>query len=334
MKAYVLLTAMPPTVGHEALVEFARGLDTDATVVIVMTQPGEPFTDERVSHFRDKYDPRQGFIHYNLHETIEQNPDTPGFRQMWANLMVRRFGFQKGDYIVTSEEYGAWLAEWLDGVWIPFDIDRRIVPAKATRIRNDYISNWNDIAVEFRTQHLTRRITTFGAESTGKTTLSRQLPGMLGDPKWAQVLPEWARPYLEAVGSKLSVEKMQHIYEGQRSLQCMMFDSPFTVQDTDLFSTLGYWRMYNPETIPARLALDAQRLKSDLYILCPSDIPFEADKLRYGGHQRESMDQYWIDILDEFELNYIILDRKQFGMDVRAATGKTLPSLTYDRKGF
>ncbi|MEI2699203.1 MAG: hypothetical protein V9E94_13020 [Microthrixaceae bacterium] len=60
-------------------------------------------------------------------------------------------------------------------------------------------------------------------------------------------------------------------------------------------------------TFPHSLADDALATKSDLYILCPSDIPFEPDPLRYGGDQRESTDQYWIDLLDRFGLRYATL---------------------------
>lgn len=335
MKGYVLLTAMPPTVGHDALVEFAGGLGLDSTVVIVMTQPGEPYPYERAAHFKAKFPPRHGLVHYHMHETIEQDPDAPGFRQMWVNLMVRRFGFEKGDFIITSEPYGQWMAEWLEGTWIPFDIDRGITYSKATYVREDYVTRWNWISPEFRQKHLTRRITTFGAESVGKTTLSRTLPLILGSPEWAQVLPEWARPYLEAVGPELSTEKMQNIYRGQSALQAMKFDKPFIIQDTDLFSTLGYWRMYEPDTVPDSLIDHAILLQSDLYVLCPSDIPFVPNELRYGGDKRESTDQYWIDLLEEFNLNYIILDRKRLGMDIRDAVAEVMPNdLSYDRNGF
>jgi hypothetical protein len=36
-------------------------------------------------------------------------------------------------------------------------------------------------------------------------------------------------------------------------------------------------------------------------------IPFEKDILRYGGNKRESKTQFWIDLLDEFGLNYHVV---------------------------
>lgn len=47
---------------------------------------------------------------------------------------------------------------------------------------------------------------------------------------------------------------------------------------------------------------------SDLYIVAPSNIPFEPDPLRYGGDVRELPDTYWISLLEEFSLPYVVLE--------------------------
>lgn len=323
--AYTIVTAMPPTVGHDALCEFAKSFGELHTVVA--TQPHEPMVRERVSHFKFQHSGFSNTHHYS--EVIEQNPETPGFREMWAGIM-KGYGLGPGDFIVTSEPYGQWIAEMTGSEWVPFDIDRKIVPAKAESIRNDYITNWQCISPEFRKRHLQRRVTTFGAESCGKTTLANQIVDALG----GRLLHEWARPYLEAVGPVLSVDKMDRIWKGQRAIQWLDYDSPLIVQDTDLFSTLGYWHMYSPETVTSELYFDAHECASDLYILCPSDIPFEADALRYGGTKRESSDQYWIDLLEDNNLNYVIYDREDGPESVFEEIDAILPSLAFDRGGY
>jgi hypothetical protein len=45
-----------------------------------------------------------------------------------------------------------------------------------------------------------------------------------------------------------------------------------------------------------------------------SDIPFEMDKLRYGGHERESNDEYWLSLCEEFGLNYVYITDENFIM--------------------
>ncbi len=147
-------------------------------------------------------------------------------------------------------------------------------------------------------------ITIFGAESTGKTTLSRQLAADL-DAEW---VPEFARPYLETTSPRISEASMRAIWRGQRALQHESRRSPrvFVVQDTDLFSTVGYWQFSHVSAsvgpCPEALISDALALQSDLYLILQSNIPFEADPLRYGGDKRESTDAYWIDLCDRYEL--------------------------------
>ena len=45
-RAYVLMTAMPPTKGHLSLLNYAANLDVTSVEVILATQPGEPFEIE------------------------------------------------------------------------------------------------------------------------------------------------------------------------------------------------------------------------------------------------------------------------------------------------
>lgn len=150
------------------------------------------------------------------------------------------------------------------------------------------------------------RITVFGAESTGKTTLSRHLAAKIN----ATWLYEFARPYLELTGAPITPDSMTAIWHGQAVLQSMA-PGDLVVQDTDLFSTVGYWEFphWQPVlgTCPKQLIADATRLKSDLYIITPSTIPFEPDPIRYGGDKREGSDEYWISVCERYRLPYVVL---------------------------
>ena len=105
MKAFVLLTAMPPTLGHLQLLQFANKLADDGVVAIINTQPHEPFVKERVDALR-KAIKRTGMtrrvklIHYA--KAIEQDPSAPGFWQMWRDMMAG-FGITKDDIAVRAQ---------------------------------------------------------------------------------------------------------------------------------------------------------------------------------------------------------------------------------------
>lgn len=335
------MTAMPPTTGHLQLVEFASRIARNVTI-IVSTQPDEPYASERYQAVRLAAF-RLGLPDVIWHnEPIEQDPTTPGFREMWAEI-YRGYGCGPGDYVVASETYGAWLAEMTGATFFPYDIDRTINPIKATMVRNDFRTLWDDIIPEFQ-QCLTTTVTIFGSESTGKTTLTRELGDVWcrHESKWVF---EYARPYLENTSTEITIESMTAIWKGQRALQMQEFGVPVIVQDTDLFSTVGYWNIPHwADTLgcaPDALVADAIVLKSDLYIITRSDIPFEEDPLRYGGDHRETDDQYWIDLCKQHGLPYVVLKSSDLAGRIEEANAlidtlvaTKVASLRYDRHGY
>lgn len=338
------MTAMPPTNGHLQLIQFANLLATDETIVIVSTQPCEPMGQQRVAALRAAIQ-RCGLANVtikHLHKTIEQNPSAPGFWEMWRQLMLS-FGVTPDDYIVASEPYGKRLAEIVGAQFYPYDIDRSINPAKATPIRNDPLTNFATILPEFQ-PHLRTTITIFGAESTGKTTLSRELAKQLGG-HW---LFEYARPYLENTVNEITPRSMRAIWHGQAALQQQannLLNKPYVIQDTDLFSTVGYWQLPDWRSMvgdcPEDLVRDAKRLQSDLYIITRSNIPFEQDPLRYGGDVREGSDNYWINLCIRHNLPYIILENSDLNARIKEATraikgcaGVKAQQIAYDRHGL
>lgn len=350
-KAFVLLTAMPPTNGHVRLVEFAQKVTSDQVVVIVTTQPDEPMPTERFKAVSDHFEDDDQVIVRNFHKEMPQDPETPGFQDLWNNIL-RDFGAGRGDYVVSSESYGQWLAAGIGGIFIPYDPDRDLTNVKAEWVRDDPISRFADIIPEF--QNILRTdITLFGAESCGKTTLSRELSksARLEGARYpgGHWFFEWARPYLEMVGEgDVTRDQMLDIWQGQKALQDhgkSFYDLPFCFWDTDLFSTIGYWALphwterFGP--VPEGLVADALGRKSDLYIICPSNIPFEEDPIRYGGNVRESGDKYWVDLCKQYELNYVVLKSHQRDARFYEAANlsmvelrKRTDLLKHDRKGF
>lgn len=335
--AYVLLTALPPTKGHLHLIQFASSLATHAHVILC-TQPDEPFWQERLLALQKATQNLPNVLLHHIHKVLPQEPEQdPGFWDMWSDFL-KMFGFQTGDYVVASEFYGLRLAEEVGGVFMPYDIDRSITPAKATKVRNDPIGLFDTILPEFQ-PYIRKTITIFGAESTGKTTLARALADYN---KRNYFLPEWARPFLETVGPELVRTKMLAIHKGQRALQDqgqLLLDKPFVVQDTDLFSTYGYWFMKSRKlgSPHATVLDDAIDRKSDLYIMTRSNIPFEADPLRYGGDVREGDDNYWEAILKRYvhKDNYVVLESDDLEKRIGEALGHMYNLfdgiLSYDR---
>lgn len=352
-RAFVLMTAMPPTKGHGRLIEFAAQL-ADRVTVIVCTQPGEPYPFERFQAVQ-RYAQRLRFHNdlgygnvdvVHLHRKLLQDPDEEGFWEQWEDLVGKRgllrWPAGPGDIFVTSEPYGARLAEITGATFMPYDPKRELLPIKATAIREGPYKLFADIMPEFQPV-IRKTITLFGAESTGKTTLSKELAAQMNG-HW---LYEYARPYLETVGPDITVESMTAIWKGQAAVQRQAqfwTDKPFIIQDTDLFSTVGYWDFphWQPtigET-PEGLVKEAHELKSDLYVILRSNIPFEEDPIRYGGTVREGSDEYWEAVAIRHNLNYVVINESDFYQRFSFARKAILDffneqaGLEYDRHGL
>jgi NadR type nicotinamide-nucleotide adenylyltransferase len=323
--AVVLMTALIPTLGHKSLIEFAGDFvgPNGKVLVIVSSRSHEPVAGyDRVAAIQESLGETYGRYHVFHHadDNAPQNPETQEEWDYWKNVCLE--GFQEIEFdhwddevpleitrpvltcLVASEPYGKKMADVLGVDFIPFDIDRRINSVKGTKVRENLIANFDQI-LPWMQYKLAKRITIFGQESCGKTTMTNRL-----DLHGVGIgIHEFARPYLESLDDKtITDEKMENIVKGQFALQKAAFGkSLYTIQDTDLLSTLGYYRIYGGDYSKTFLLPYIEMTKAHLYIVMNDEIPFEEDALRYGGKVRESTKQFWIDILEEFNCEYYVV---------------------------
>ena len=312
----IVMTAMPPTKGHRFLVDFAiehlmskRRFDSDASIrlyVIVNGRPNEPIAiEDRRCAFINEFRNYTAITFLSTNDFIVQEPeDHPDFWNIWKKSIEAKLGKETEtlNYVYASEMYGQKLAEIFNAKFVPCNLNRDVLDIKATQVREDSLTHFSDLLCAFQ-PHVRKTITIFGPESVGKTTLSKalakELPG--------HFVPEWAREYLEKVdGPTVTDDNMDAIVEGQYALQMAarrLEDKPFIIQDTDLFSTLGYYKLWKG-TFPDKIYKRALTSKADYYILPNENIPFTPDPLRYGGDKRESNNGYWIDLLNTYGLPY------------------------------
>ena len=153
----------------------------------------------------------------------------------------------------------------------------------------------------------------FGPESTGKTTLSRNLAEHYGT-SW---VPEYARDYLQnkwdQEGKACEPHDLIAIAEGQIKLENEASQKAEKILfcDTDLLETKVYSEVYYDGWCDPLLEKYALINQYHLYLLTYIDTPWEPDDLRDRPEQREEMFASFKNALDKYNRPYVIMKGTQ-----------------------
>jgi len=153
------------------------------------------------------------------------------------------------------------------------------------------------------------KVVLYGPESTGKTTLSRQLAAHYNT-LW---VPEYAREYLQQKWDReqktCEPKDLLPIAEGQIRLENKMTEevTSLLICDTDLLETKVYSEAYYLGYSDPILEKYALQNTYDLYFLTYIDTPWVKDDLRDKPDEREAMYQYFKQTLEKYNRNFVIL---------------------------
>ncbi|OXL24956.1 AAA family ATPase [Psychrobacter sp. DAB_AL32B] len=174
--------------------------------------------------------------------------------------------------------------------------------------------NGNDATAYNLTQHTPKSVISvaiLGAESTGKTTLCRDLAAHFGS-LW---VPEYMRTYLQEKWDKEQLtctwEDLLPIAQGQIELENKLAgqaaqtpdNTHYLFCDTSLFELMVYSNWYYGDC-PEALTKAALAHHYDLILLTEVDIPWVADDLRDSPHQREEISAYFTSQLNTNQIPF------------------------------
>jgi NadR type nicotinamide-nucleotide adenylyltransferase len=286
--------------GHQLLVSFAQAY-VDELTVLVETKRHETIPGEKRVEWMQTLFPNSRVL--NLIDENPQSPEEhPDFWNIWLRS-IRKHISSGPDYVFASEEYGEPLAKILGATFVPCNIERDIVPVSGTVIRANPLAHWEYLPEVVRPYFL-KRVCIVGGESSGKSTLAKNLASALN----TKHVPEYARTYLERGGSLNQASDILPIARGQIALEAAISKEANSVLISDTDALLSQvWSEFLFNEVSPELVTLTNRQHFDLYLLLTPDVPWIADPIRYLPHQRQQFFDRCKALLDETKRPYVTI---------------------------
>lgn len=150
----------------------------------------------------------------------------------------------------------------------------------------------------------TKKIVLSGAESTGKSTLTRQLAEHFGVP----YISEIARNYIEQLDRPYTYKDLQNIAREQVAAEARVLAEkpPMVFIDLDLINT-KYWFVDVYDCVPEWVEMEILHNKADFHLLCYHDLPWVADPARENPTRRDYFYNLYKKEIERLEIPYEIV---------------------------
>ena len=274
--------------GHQLLID--RALERCERVSVwVYSRPDFPFMPSplRRNWVREVYPAR-------LFPQLDLLPDAPnpplndepdGVHRAYVRSVLDGWGVRP-DVVFTSEGYGEALAAELGAAHVLVDAGREAVPISGRQLRADVHAD-REFLDPLVYAHFVQRVVVLGAESTGKSTLTRALGEAFGT-TWVR---EYGRDVYERENGALTPEHFLEIALGHRALEDEAARMPgvnqFVFSDTNAVTTLMWSYLLTGTALPELHALaDACQTRYAHAFLCDTDLPHEQDGWRSNTEVR------------------------------------------------
>lgn len=215
--------------------------------------------------------------------SLPQDPsETPEFWNIWRETLCALLP-EKIDAVFASETYGERLAKELNAEFIMVDCERQQVPISASSIKSDIVRNWDYLSDSAKVDLMTT-ICVFGPESTGKSTLTKQLAEYFEVP----YVDEYAETVIRSKNGDITFEDMELIVRGHHeNIQCAMsLLPPILFVDTDAIAS----KIWSNELFKKESSIIEEYIAQqdfNHYLLLDIDLTWQDDVHRYRPGNRK-----------------------------------------------
>lgn len=291
---------LPPHHGHVALIDFAAKQCDELIVSISDAKEDVIDAEMRLNWLKHLFKDRPGITFQLLEDNFDdiQLPLEERTR-IWAEVI--RKTYPPVSFIFSSELYGEPFAKHLNAKHVSFDPERKQFPVSASQIRKSPYQYW-DFIPEIVKPHFVKKICFYGAESTGKSVMTKKM----AEKYKTTFVPEVAREMITsntfnrediiAIGREQTARVFRQLKKANKVLFC----------DTDVITTQVYSRYYL-KVVPPVLYEFERMVDYDLYFLFEIDTEWVSDGLRDQGsvEARQNMHRIFKEELDRRKINYI-----------------------------
>jgi len=301
VKAFVFGKFLPFHKGHEAMINFAL-TKCDFLTVLVCCSDNEMIPARIRQEWIEKTFETESKIKIKSYNYIESElPNTSEaseeVSEIWSSIFKALF--PDYDLVITSEEYGNYVASFMGIKHIAFDMPRQSVPVSATAVRNNIFANWNFLPDSVK-PYFAIKVVVLGTECTGKTRLTERLAKHFN----CSSVKEAGRDLIANSNSfefdDLILVASEHT---KRIDKTVIEQSPLIIIDTDIHLTLSYANFIFNKILEVESTIYNTN-KADLYLYLNNDVKYVQDGTRLSENDRNLLDISHRHILKEYNVNF------------------------------
>ncbi len=301
VKAFVFGKFLPFHKGHEAMINFALTKCDFLTVLICCSDKENIPATTRQKWIEKTFETDKNleikifnYLENELPNTSESSQDVS---KVWSNKFKEFFP----DYnlVITSEEYGNYVASFLGIEHIAFDIPKQLFPISASAVRNDIFNNWKFLPDSVKSD-LAIKVVVLGTESTGKTTLTGRLAKYFNCSSAKEVGRDLIANSNSFEFEDLYLVASEHAKQIDKAT---LEQSPLIIIDTDIHITKSYANFIFDKTLGVESKIYNSN-KADLYLYLNNDVEYVQDGTRLSENDRNLLDISHRKILKQHNIDF------------------------------